>query len=768
MAAQQLDNRNIKFLDYSKISYEDSLSEISAILNLQTPKVQDFFASSTGRMLHELFSAYTELLYRGIESGVLEGYSPVATKLSSAIVSASSHGYSVRRPVPASASLYVVLEGAVGSYSGSFTVYKKSSFSVNGNSFIALDDYTFKWDSTGKVVLPEGGAGIVQGSMKTATFTAEEGKIFQRFQIADTSFSEYFGDSAPLSDHDAGDRITVVKVDGVAWDIDRRTLYNPDKSKAPSISGGDLVKSTNYKCVVYTNSEGNVEIQFGDGIVSAIPTGVIEVSYLSTAGVGGNLYNSKDLKVAMENGDISYYPENSLNSSNISFYLAESAIGGSDLESIDSIKYNSPKIYSALDRAVTIDDYKAILHTMPNVAHALAYGEDELGPGDYRYFNVVLFTAINALYTGATGSLRPAYPSEYILSGYNTLGVAQAIQDQGTVSSLVKDNFDTKFELSSETNDISQQAKYVQYVNSLGSIFRLTKQNIDNSSELGYIMRTLKKKGQATVRHMYFPSKVHKYTMNIEVFVTPISNKNTIASDIQQKSFAYLKDNTHFNFPIYSSKIVKIVESLNSIVGCHVSFTPYAELPSDSKYLETFLAQSLSVVDDLFASMGKLQALYPKVVLFPEYTVNGVLTKSVFTSRIYETFAYSGSTLMNEQLIHERNISNFINYAWENTLGRIILNPYVVNGKIANISDFLNTEFQKSIETGGLINTSFNELIYDTFIRWAVQFRNDTDYYTAKYVISAEGDISNFTLPNEIAQIELDNVNNIKLTTKNS
>jgi hypothetical protein len=60
------------------------------------------------------------------------------------------------------------------------------------------------------------------------------------------------------------------------------------------------------------------------------------------------------------------------------------------------------------------------------------------------------------------------------------------------------------------------------------------------------------------------------------------------------------------------------------------------------------------------------------------------------------------------------------------------------------------------------------ESIYDIFIRWASQFRNDTDYYTALNVVSESGDISNFTLPNEIAQIEIDLSNDITLTTKNN
>jgi len=766
MTAQPLDNRNNSFLDYSKISYEDTLSQISSILNLQSPKVMDFFASSTGKMLMELFAAYNELLYRGIETGLLEGFSATATKLSSAVTNASSMGYSIRRPTPAASSFYVALAGTAGAYAGSFTIPKFSSFSINGSAFLAIDDYTFKWDSSGKVTAPSTGTTIVQGYLKSVNFVANEGQLFQKFQIADPTFSDYFGDSDPLNDLPAASRITTVTVNGVAWDIDRRSLYNPDKSTAPSSKGGTLYKSTNNKCVISTNAEGNVEILFGDGIVSAIPTGSIKVTYLSTAGAAGAMFNSKDLKITLSAGEISYTPNNSLQDTNLAFYLNESAIGGGDLESIQSINYNAPKIYSALDRAITTDDYKAILLTMPNVSHALAYGEDQLGAGDYRYFNVVMFTVIDALYNGVYGALKPALPSEYIISGYNTLGVAQSIQDSGTVTGNIKNTFDSKFDLTSQTNDISTQEKYTQYVNSLGSFFRLTTQNIDASSELGNIMRTLKSKAQATVKHIYFPSKVHKYTMKAEIFVTPISSKNTIANEVQQKAFAYLKDNTFFNFPIYSSKIVKIIESLQSIVGCHVKFVPYAGIPTDSSYIDVLLTQSTDIVTDLFETMQLLQNQYPDVVLFPEFTVDGVISKSPLLSKTLSTFAYPGSNLINFASLNEGNVSNYINYLWENTLGRMILNPYIVSGRIASISDFSNAEYNKPVSAGGLLNTNINEMVFDTFIRWAVQFRNDTDYYTAKYVIDANGDISNFTLPNEIAQIEIDPIADIELLTK--
>jgi hypothetical protein len=671
-------------------------------------------------MLHELFAAHTELLYRGVETGVLEGYSNIASKQSSAIVAASSLGYSVRRPVPASSSFYVAISGSSNSYAGAFTIPRLTQFTVNGIPFVTLDDYTFKWDSTGKVIAPETGTQIVQGSLVTAQFNSVEGKFFQSFTIADPSFSEYFGESDPLSDLDPSMRLTTVNVDGVYWDIDRRTLYSSDKSTAPYTKDGSLIKSRNYKCLIQTNAESNIEVKFGDGIISAIPSGKITVTYLSTNGNGGNIFNSKDLEINIVGNDISYDPINSLNESNIKFFLNESAIGGADFESIQSIKNNAPKIYSALDRAVTIDDYKAILLTMPNVSHALAFGEDQLAAGDYRYFNTVLYTAINRLYTGSEGSYRPSTPSEYILSGYTTLDVAQGIQDAGTATSNIKLSFDSKFDLSSLTNDISTQVTYNQYVNSLGSIFRLSKQNIDSASELGYIDRTLRKKGIATVRHIYFPSKVHKYRAKIEVFVTPISNKNSIANSIQQKTYSYLSDNTHFNYPIYSSKLIKIIEGLNSIVGCHVSFEPQVTAPNLSAYIDTILTESTSVIDDLIDSLNKVQLKHPEVALFPEFTLSGNVGKSAFMSSVLKAFTYGAGTLVNENKLCEKNIANFINYVWENTLGRMILNPYVVNGRISSISDFVNSQFNKSIETGGLVNTDINESIYDTFIRWAV------------------------------------------------
>lgn len=60
------------------------------------------------------------------------------------------------------------------------------------------------------------------------------------------------------------------------------------------------------------------------------------------------------------------------------------AQGGSDIESIDSIKLHAPKNYSAQNRAVTAEDYKVILPQIyPNIESVNVWGGEEANPPQY-------------------------------------------------------------------------------------------------------------------------------------------------------------------------------------------------------------------------------------------------------------------------------------------------------------------------------------------------------------------------------------------------
>ena len=60
------------------------------------------------------------------------------------------------------------------------------------------------------------------------------------------------------------------------------------------------------------------------------------------------------------------------------------AEGGSDEESVDSIRFNAPKNYSTQNRAVTKDDYKRIiLRDYPQAESIVVYGGEEADPPEY-------------------------------------------------------------------------------------------------------------------------------------------------------------------------------------------------------------------------------------------------------------------------------------------------------------------------------------------------------------------------------------------------
>jgi len=158
------------------------------------------------------------------------------------------------------------------------------------------------------------------------------------------------------------------------------------------------VKSTtneiyeNYSNVLSVNASSKVfliqeiedekyEILFGDNILGKKPPAgsTITVSYIVTNGKEGNGAANftfagvlKDDRSQTVTGGISFVT------------TTQSATDGDDIESIESIKYLAPRVYAAQFRAVTSNDYKAIIPSIyPNVQSVTSYGGEELDPPEY-------------------------------------------------------------------------------------------------------------------------------------------------------------------------------------------------------------------------------------------------------------------------------------------------------------------------------------------------------------------------------------------------
>jgi hypothetical protein len=122
------------------------------------------------------------------------------------------------------------------------------------------------------------------------------------------------------------------------------------------------------------------EILFGDGVIGkALTNGdVVTVRYTTSSGTGAN-----GLKV-FEN--IGTYRDNAGNSisSGITITAVSFPDGGSEPETTESIKFGAPKFYSAFGRAVSTQDYEAIIPQIyPNVSSIACYGGEEAEPPEF-------------------------------------------------------------------------------------------------------------------------------------------------------------------------------------------------------------------------------------------------------------------------------------------------------------------------------------------------------------------------------------------------
>jgi hypothetical protein len=123
------------------------------------------------------------------------------------------------------------------------------------------------------------------------------------------------------------------------------------------------------------------EIRFGDNIVGKKPANGsrISVSYIVTNGTLGNgASNFTFSGLLKDNGGLDV-------TTGISSPITISkSADGDEIESLDSIKFIAPRIYASQFRAVTSNDYKALIPTIyANVDSVSTYGGEELDPPEY-------------------------------------------------------------------------------------------------------------------------------------------------------------------------------------------------------------------------------------------------------------------------------------------------------------------------------------------------------------------------------------------------
>ena len=156
------------------------------------------------------------------------------------------------------------------------------------------------------------------------------------------------------------------------------------------------------------------EILLGDGVLGKKleNNARIEVSYLITSGPESNGVRSFVFSGVLEN------PNNvSPSSFSVTINSTVAAAGGEEIESTAKIKYTAPKAYGTQERAVTADDYEAIVRKVyPATSDIIIFGGEDQEPPQYGKVFIVLKPTDASYLTSLTKNKIVADLKKYVVA----------------------------------------------------------------------------------------------------------------------------------------------------------------------------------------------------------------------------------------------------------------------------------------------------------------------------------------------------------------
>lgn len=221
-------------------------------------------------------------------------------------------------------------------------------------NFVNLETSTVMPDSNGKYIF--NGLRVV------------EGKIVTESNLVSAGFTKFL-----ISNKDADISTLTVFV---------RETTDPSSSRVEYIKKDSLfgVKANDKVFFIQPFDENTYEVTFGVGIFGFQPLvgNVIEFVYLVSKGADAN-------------GVSSLAVQSSIGGYSASVSVTSVSAGGTERESIESIKFNAPKSIQIQDRAVTENDYEILLeNNFPEIQSVSVYGGEKKTPPQYGRSIVVV------------------------------------------------------------------------------------------------------------------------------------------------------------------------------------------------------------------------------------------------------------------------------------------------------------------------------------------------------------------------------------------
>lgn len=225
------------------------------------------------------------------------------------------------------------------------------------SAVISADGNTFTFDN---VI-------IVEGTRKKLLYRVDNDIENQKYQISD-------------DDADTSTLRVLIQANEQSTSYDNYTQFE-------SLLNVDSSSRVFY---LQENSNEYFEVYFGDGVTGKKPlnNNIVTLDYIFTNGEdsnGANVFSMVD--------NIGGY-------SNVTINTLAKSQGGTEKETNESIRFNAPLTFTSQNRAVTSDDYRAIIKKeFTNINSISTWGGEDNNPPDYGAVYIAIKPLVNEILT---------------------------------------------------------------------------------------------------------------------------------------------------------------------------------------------------------------------------------------------------------------------------------------------------------------------------------------------------------------------------------
>ena len=394
-------NLNVTELDFDQIK-----RNLKNFLKQQTEFTDHDFEGSGLNTLLDVLAYNTHYNAMNAHYSLNEAFLDSAQIRGNVVTRAKLLGYTPRSILAPRATINLVVDlagenAATQGATSSLVLPRGTKFTstVSGESF----DFVTLNNSTGTqsgTKFTFSNVAIAEGTYKTLLYRVDNDIESQKFQLGDAD-----ADTSTL-------RVRVQQ--------NEQSLTHDVYAKFESLLNVDSTSQIYY---LQENPSELFEIYFGDGVIGRKPVNnnIVTIDYVFTKGPEANGASIFEIS-----GNLSNSGGTSLVNSTYTVTTLTNASGGTEKETMESVRFNAPLTFTSQNRAVTAEDYKAIiLKSFSNISSISTWGGEDNDPVDFGS----VYISIKPLTADVLTAEEKSQITDNVLKGKNIVSITPEIVD---------------------------------------------------------------------------------------------------------------------------------------------------------------------------------------------------------------------------------------------------------------------------------------------------------------------------------------------------